>query len=297
VKIQTHPTTVVVIGAGRVGTAVAVLLERVGHRVEAVSGGEQTRARARRYLPFATFVPAAKAHAASLSGKLIIIGVPDDAIAAACTRLAAVGGFRSGQRVLHLSGSVGLDALEGAENMGAQVLSLHPLQSFPNVEEGIRRLPGSGIAVTARDEEGYAYGEALGLDLSGRPFRLSDDVKPLYHAAAVFCSNYLVAVEGVADELFRLAGLEDPLKLFGPLARTALEATLESGPRAAITGPAARGDAGTIRRNLDALAARAPETVSPYVALARVALGLAVAAGRLDEVRAEGVREVLDQWR
>jgi predicted short-subunit dehydrogenase-like oxidoreductase (DUF2520 family) len=165
------------------------------------------------------------------------------------------------------------------------------------VEEGIRRLPGSGIAVTARDEEGYAYGEALGLELGGRPFRLSDEVKPLYHAAAVFCSNYLVAVEGVAEELFRLAGLEDPVSLFGPLARTALEATLESGARAAITGPASRGDAGTIRRNLDALAARAPETVTPYVALARVALELAVASGRLDEVGAEAVREVLDQWR
>ena len=275
----------------------AVLLERAGHRVEAVSGGEQTRARARRYLPFTSFVPAAEAHAASLSGRLVIIGVPDDAIAAACARLVAEGGFRSGQRVLHLSGSVGLDALEGAESLGAQVLSIHPLQSFPSVEEGIRRLPGSGVAVTARDEEGYAYGEALGLDLGGHPFRLSDEVKPLYHAAAVFCSNYLVAVEGVAEELFRLAGLEDPVGVFGPLARTALEATLESGPRAAITGPAARGDAGTIRRNLEALGARAPETVAPYVALARVALGLAVASGRLDEVRAEAVREVLDQWR
>jgi predicted short-subunit dehydrogenase-like oxidoreductase (DUF2520 family) len=276
---------------------VAVLLEKMGHRVEAVSGGEQTRARALRYLPFTTFVPATDAHKASLSGKLVIIGVPDDSIAAACSRLAADGGFRSGQRVLHLSGSVGLDALEGAESLGAQALSLHPLQSFPNVDEGIRRLPGSGIAITARDEGGYAYGEALGLDLGGRPFRLSDEVKPLYHAAAVFCSNYLVAVEGVAEDLFRLAGLEDPVGLFGPLARTALEATLESGARAAITGPAARGDSGTIRRNLDALAARAPETVTAYVALARVALGLAVASGRLDEGGAEAVREVLDQWR
>jgi predicted short-subunit dehydrogenase-like oxidoreductase (DUF2520 family) len=227
----------------------------------------------------------------------VILGVPDDAIASVCDDLATRGGILSGQLVIHLSGSVGLDALAPAESIGAQVLSIHPLQTFPDVAEGISRLPGSAMAVTARDESGFAAGESLALDVGGAPFRLADEVKPLYHAAAVFCSNYLVAVEGMAEQLFRLAGLEAPTQVFAPLARSALDATLEMGAEAALTGPAARGEVGTIERNLEALAARAPQAVVPYVVLARVALGMAVAGGKLSEERANEVGEVLDRWK
>ena len=73
-----------------------------------------------------------------------------------------------------------------------------PLQAIPDVETGIERLPGSPVAVTALDEEGFAAGEGLARDAGGKPFRLADQAKPLYHAAAVFCSNYLVAVEAMA---------------------------------------------------------------------------------------------------
>jgi predicted short-subunit dehydrogenase-like oxidoreductase (DUF2520 family) len=272
-------------------------LERAGHRVVALTGGDETQARAARYLTFSRFVPWAEAPSASRAGNVVVFGVPDDAIADVCKDLATRGGLLSGQWVLHLSGSLGLGALEPAESIGAQVLSIHPLQTFPDVAEGIRRLPGSAMAVTARDEGGFAYGESLARDVGGDPFPLPDEAKPLYHAAAVFCSNYLVAVEGMAEQLFRLAGLEAPTQMFAPLARTALEATLDKGAEEALTGPAARGDVGTIERNLDALAARAPQAVVPYVVLARVALGLAVAGQKLSEERAKEVREVLDRWK
>ena len=223
--------------------------------------------------------------------------MPDDAIADECGDLAGRNAFRRGHFVLHLSGSVGLDALQPAALLGAHVLSLHPLQAFPDVAEGIRRLPGSGIALTAADEQGERTGRALATDVGGHPFPLRDDMKPLYHAAAVFCSNYLVAVEGMAEHLFRLAGLEDPGPLFAPLARASLEAAIARGAEAALTGPAVRGDAGTIRRNLEALTERAPEAVAPYVALARMAAGLAQASGRLSPEDARRLEGVLDGWK
>src|SRR5207247_1929880 len=99
------------------------------------------------------------------------------------------------------------------------VLSLHPLQSIPDVDEGIRRLPGSGMAVTATADEARRLGERLATGIGCVPFRLADEAKPLYHAAAVFCSNYLVVVEALAERVFRTAGLEDPVPLFAPLAR------------------------------------------------------------------------------
>jgi predicted short-subunit dehydrogenase-like oxidoreductase (DUF2520 family) len=272
------------------------LLGRAGHRIVAASGREDSRERAGRLLAGARFYESAEAHQGVRAARLVIIGVPDDLIADVCSQLGERAAFHPEQHVIHLSGSVGLDALSPALLLGAKVLSLHPLQSFPDVEEGIARLPGSPIAVTAGDEEGFAYGEALARDVGGVPFRIADEVKPLYHAAAVFCSNYLVAVEGMAEHLFRLAGLEESLPSFEPLARTAFEATFAKGPEAALTGPAARGDAGTIARNLAALAERAPEALAAYVALARVAADLAAKGGRLTGEGRARLEEVLGRW-
>jgi predicted short-subunit dehydrogenase-like oxidoreductase (DUF2520 family) len=270
-----------------------VLLSRAGHRIVAASGRSGSRPRVERYLPGVSFLQ--DAVAARVAG-VVILGVPDDRIGAVCATLAEEGTFTPGQAVIHLSGATSLVALEPAREAGATVLSLHPLQTVPDIDSAIERLPGSAMAVTAHDEPGYAIGERLATDAGGRPFRLPDDRKPLYHAAAVFCSNYLVAVEGLAERLFRAAGLEHPVELFAPLARATLDNVLDHGPAAALTGPAARGDAGTVRRNLDALAAHAPEAVPAYVALARAALDLAEGAGRIGADARARVEEVL-AWR
>jgi predicted short-subunit dehydrogenase-like oxidoreductase (DUF2520 family) len=279
-----------------VGTALGVLLERAGHRVIAASGTEQTRDRVRRFLPFTEYVPPAAAPAAARSASLVIIGVPDDVIRNAGSALAEGNAFHRGQFVLHCSGSVGLDALEAADLLGADVLSFHPLQTFPSVEEGIARLPGSHVAVTAGTADTYAFGEELAREIGAIPFRIDEDLKPLYHAAAVFCSNYLVVVEGMAEQLFRQAGMPDPAPLFAPLARAALDATLSRGAAEAITGPAARGDAGTVLRNLNALERHAPGAVPAYVELARLACELGSMSGRLPQDARRRVEEVLERW-
>jgi predicted short-subunit dehydrogenase-like oxidoreductase (DUF2520 family) len=291
---------VAIIGAGRAGTAFGVMLARAGYPVIATSGGSESQARTDRFLPGARFVPSteiARVAAAAREADVVVVAVPDDAIGAACGRLAAADAFRPGQHVIHLSGSVSLDALAAAEQEGATSISLHPLLVFPTVEEGVERLGGSAMAVTARMEEGFRFGESLAREIGARPFRLVDEVKPLYHAAAVFCSNYVVAALGVAEELFRLAGVEEPRAAFAPLARAALESAVASGAGAALTGPAARGDIGTVARNLMALRQRAPHSVESYVALARAAAGIAERSGRLRPDDRRRLEEELDRWR
>jgi len=285
---------VAVVGAGRVGTALAVLLGRAGHRVVGASGGRASKARVERHLPGVPFVSARQAAAAA---EVVMLGVPDDAVASVCHDLAGGGAVREGRAVLHLSGSVPLVALGPARTAGAAVLALHPLQTVPDVEAGIERLPGSHVAVTAWDERGYALGERLSRDAGTRPFRLDEERKPLYHAAAVFCSNYLVVVEGMAERLFRIAGLEDPVPMFGPLVEATLANVLRLGPSAALTGPVARGDAGTVRRNLEAISSFAPEALPLYVALAEAALDLAQSAGRIGGRERAEVEEALTRWR
>jgi predicted short-subunit dehydrogenase-like oxidoreductase (DUF2520 family) len=184
--------------------------------------------------------------------------------------------------------------LEPVERAGARVLALHPLQTFADVEGAIDAMSGAAIAVTARDDEGSALGDGLARDLGGRPFALADEDRPLYHAAAVFASNYLVTVSGAALELFTAAGVPDATAAMHPLQTATLDNVERLGPQRALTGPAVRGDAGTIDRNLGAVHAVAPGLVPVYVTLCRAAMD--VAGARLPDNRRSAVEEVLAKW-
>jgi predicted short-subunit dehydrogenase-like oxidoreductase (DUF2520 family) len=284
---------VAVVGAGRVGTAVAVLLTRAGHQVAAVSGRGATNERAATWLPGVPVLPPAETAAL---GDLLLLGVPDDALGPVVAELAAAGTMAAGTWVTHLSGATGLGVLLPLHEQGARRLATHPLQTFPDVDGAVHTLPGCRIAVTADDEEGFALGEWLATELGAVPFRLRDDLRPLYHAAAVFASNYLVATTAVAERLFAAAGVPDPADAMRPLQVATLDNVERLGSAAALTGPAVRGDATTIGRNLEALAEHAPDTVSAYIAMCRVALDLAATAGRLSEADREAVEAVLERW-
>ena len=284
---------VAVVGAGRVGTAVAVLLTRAGHQVAAVSGRGATTQRAATWLPGVPVLPPAETAAL---GDLLLLGVPDDALGPVVAELAAAGTVPAGTWVTHLSGAIGLGALLPLREHGARRLATHLLQTFPDVDGAVRAIPGCRVAVTADDEEGFALGEWFATELGAAPFRLRDDLRPLYHAAAVFASNYLVATTAVAERLFAAAGVPDPADAMRPLQVATLDNVERLGTAAALTGPAVRGDATTIARNLEALAEHAPDTVSAYIAMCRVALDLAVTAGRLSEADRAAVVTVLDRW-
>jgi predicted short-subunit dehydrogenase-like oxidoreductase (DUF2520 family) len=284
---------VAVVGAGRVGTAIAVLLERAGHRIIGISGRAETRGRASAHLPHAPFLEPAEAAAAA---ELVVIGTPDDVIEPTAGALAAAAAVGAGTWVSHLSGALGLDALRPSRHAGARILAIHPLQTFPDVGSALERLPGCSIAVTAEDEEGYLLGERLADDLHADPFRVADELRPLYHAAAVFASNYLVTASAIAESLFAAAGLPDPAHAMAPLQRASLDHVEQLGPARALTGPAVRGDAGTIRRNLEALERHAPGLVPSYVTMARATLDLAEGSGRLPSGSRAAVEEVLAGW-
>jgi predicted short-subunit dehydrogenase-like oxidoreductase (DUF2520 family) len=136
----------------------------------------------------------------------------------------------------------------------------------------------------------------LAVDVGARPFRLADQARPLYHAGAVLASNAVVALLGLAEEVLREAGIEEPVQRFLPLTRASVENTGELGPADALTGPVVRGDAATVERNLAALAAQAHGAVAPYVALSRAAADLAERSGRLTADDRRAIDEVLARW-
>lgn len=282
---------VAVVGAGRVGTAVAVRLRSSGHTIVAVGGREATADRAGTFLPGVRVTTPDEAAAAA---EVVFVTVPDDAVASVVSAFAHA--CRPGTWVVHCSGALALDVLDPAADAGCRRLAIHPLQTFPDVRRAIDDLPGSTAAVTADDDEGFALGQRLAEDLGARPFRLTEGARPLYHAAAVLASNDLVALSSLAARAFELAGVPDPVDAMQPLQRATVDNVGRLGPVDALTGPVVRGDAGTLARNLEALAARLPDAVPVYVVLARAAMELAVRGGRLTPERRVAVEEVLARW-
>ena len=132
---------IAVIGAGRVGTALAVRLLDAGHRIVAISGRAGTVDRAARYLPG---VPVRPPSIAAGRTEVVIIATPDDLIEPTASSLADEGALGEGQSAIHLSGATSLDALSAPRAAGAEVLSVHPLQTFPDVDSALARIPESG---------------------------------------------------------------------------------------------------------------------------------------------------------
>ncbi|MEV4495048.1 DUF2520 domain-containing protein [Micromonospora arborensis] len=282
--------TVGVVGAGRVGAVLGAALVAAGHRVVAVAGGSgASRARLALLLPEVPRRPvAAVAHAAA---DLLLIAVPDDALAGVVADLAAHGALRPGQVVAHTSGAHGLAVLAPAAEVGARPLALHPAMTFTGTPDDLARLAGISYGVTAPAEL-RPLAARLVADLGGVPEWVAESDRPLYHAALAHGANHLVTLVNEATDRLRDAGVARPEKVLAPLLRAALENALRLGDDA-LTGPVSRGDAGTVQRHLDRLAATAPESVPAYRALARRTADRAIAAGRLRPVDAQSLLGVL----
>jgi predicted short-subunit dehydrogenase-like oxidoreductase (DUF2520 family) len=151
--------------------------------------------------------------------------------------------------------------------------------TFTGRSDDLDRLPGISYGVTAPGHL-RALAARLVTDLGGVPEWVREADRPLYHAALAHGANHLVTLVNEALDRLRDAGVAQPEKVLAPLLRAALDNTLRLGD-AALTGPVSRGDAGTVARHLERLAATAPESVPSYLALARRTADRAIAAGRL----------------
>ncbi|MET8647940.1 DUF2520 domain-containing protein, partial [Streptomyces sp. NPDC004675] len=232
--------TVGVVGAGRVGPALAASLQLAGHRPVAVSGVSDTsRRRAAAMLPDVPVVPPADVLERA---DLVLLTVPDDALPRLVEGLAETGAVRPGHLLVHTSGRYGAKVLDPALRAGALPLALHPAMTFTGTPVDVQRLAGCSFGVTAPEELRLAA-EALVIEMGGEPEWIAEDMRPLYHAALALGANHLVTLVAQSMELLRSAGVEAPDRMLGPLLGAALDNALRSGD-AALTGPVAGGGAG-----------------------------------------------------
>ena len=218
-----------VVGAGRLGTALAAALRHAGYPVEGPAGRGE--------------VPA--------GCEAIVLCVPDAEIPAAA---AAVAG--AAPLVGHTSGATPLEALgDSAGRFG-----VHPLQTFAD-GSGPDAFAGAGCAIAGTSPEALTFADRLARDLGMTPFEIAEDGRAAYHAAASIASNFLVALEAAAERVAGGAGLEpaEARALLAPLVRRTVEQWAEAGPERALTGPVARGDEDTVTAQREAVAAATPE--------------------------------------
>jgi len=257
-----------VVSVGRVGAVLGAALAQAGHTVVAASGvSRDSLRRAEALLPGVPLLPPDEV---VRRADLVLLAIPDDAVAGTVRGLAATGSVRAGQIVVHTSGAHDVDVLGPAAAHGALPLALHPVMTFTGRREDLDRLAACCFGVTAQDgdEAAWSVGEALVVEMRAEPVRVPQSARPLYHTALAHGANHLVTLVAESAELLRVAGVGVPERLLGPLLSAALDNALRHGDRA-LTGPVSRGDAGTVRAHLDVLRDNSPEMVAAYRELAR----------------------------
>lgn len=282
---RTAPTAVV--GAGAVGTALALRLADRGYSVRAVLSRTSDAARA-----LADRVGAAvgtdAAAALPADVRLVLLCVPDDAIAEVAGRLAALDHPWAQTVVGHTSGARTSAVLAPLAEQGAATVSFHPLQTFA---------PGTGpaafddiVVAVEGGEEAVVAGTGLARRLGAHPAVLSAADKACYHCAAALASNGLVALMSVVQEILGAAGVEgEASALMAPLVEQTWANLKTGSPEGVLTGPIARGDRETVLAHLDALEEETPHLVPLYAALSTEMARLAVRSGRLEGEAAEAV--------
>lgn len=206
-------TTIAIVGAGRLGSALARALRAAGFDVRG---------------PFGRGDDVDDIDDID-DADVAILAVPDTAIAEVAART-------SSRKRAHLSGATGLDAVD---------FSIHPLQTFTG-REGLEAFRGVAAAIDGRTADDQALAEHLARALGMTSFTVTD--RATYHAAASFASNFVLTVLDAAERLAVTAGIENPRDLLAPLVRQSVDNWQNRGAGAALTGPIARGDEATVAR-------------------------------------------------
>jgi predicted short-subunit dehydrogenase-like oxidoreductase (DUF2520 family) len=311
---HTRRPSITIIGAGRLGSALAVALERSGYRIDALVSTTRAHAgRSARLLQTPTLALAADELDQLPDSPLVVIATPDDQISATAARLAASvpqatrethrstdekrvqnkARVNNRTRVAwHASGALSSRELAPLASVGFAVGSLHPLVSISDPASNADDFAGAYFCVEG-DAAAVRAGRAVVRSLGGHAFTVAARDKSLYHAAALFAAGHVVALFDLSTELFARCGIPraQARRIFLPLARSTADNLASAHAEAdALTGPFSRADVATIRRHLDALGApdAPPDALPLYALLGLRSLRLAAEKGvdpsRLTEI-------------
>jgi len=266
--------TIAIIGPGRAGSALGRALHNAGYTIAAIGGRnpENVRSLAEELGARPCQSPATTFDLADVT----LVAVPDDVIGPLAAEMVEALCSAAGKAAVHLSGAQDRAPLRPLAQARLRTGVFHPLQTFRRGAEAAQNVPGTYVGIDA-DHPLREQLTMMAGDLGGHAFDLSGIDRALYHAAAVFAANYPVMLLAEAAKLAEQAGLDPETARRGmtTLLAGAVANLQHTSPDEALTGPAARGDEGTIARHLEALKAD-PELQALYRALADRAMKLAL---------------------
>lgn len=277
-----HLKSVSLIGAGAVASSLGVALAKAGYVIDAVVSSWRHEAGR---LAIQLGAPVASDTLADLpQSAAVFICVPDDVIAIVADDLARLEADWNGRLVAHTSGSRPASLMRGLDERGAMVASFHPLQAFPH-DGSIKGFDGIYIGIEGADEAVEAA-STIARMIDSIPVRVPTDQKMRYHLAAAVASNFLATLMALVNELLGADGrAREPGALgahvFVPLVHETLSNIRDSSPESALTGPIARGDAGTVRFHIESLRSGNKHLVPVYTALATETVRVAVRGGHI----------------
>jgi predicted short-subunit dehydrogenase-like oxidoreductase (DUF2520 family) len=264
------PKSLAILGAGRVGRALARALHERGWSVAVVATRSEASAR-----KAVKFIGAGRPHAGippqTLAAKVILIAVPDDAIAATAKELARVAGEQLRRKfVLHTSGACDATALQAVRDCGAFAASMHPLQTFNGLS--VPPLEGKVFGIEG-DEPAARMARVIARALGGVPVTIARENKAAYHSAGAFASGLILALEEAGAQILQKSGLprREAQRALLSLSRQVLDHYEKLGPHKAWTGPLSRGDFGVVAAHEEAIADNHPEFLEAYQAVSRLA--------------------------
>ena len=282
--------SVSIVGAGRVGGALAIALTKAGYRLDnLVHRGSRTADRISASLSPATVVSPSSSFP-KIDSEIVLITTADPDIGDA----AAVLADRLVRRpvVLHTSGSLSSDVLSNLAELGCATGSMHPLVSISDAVSGSTSFAGTFFCiegVEAAQETARSIVDTLG----GRSFSIGSDYKTLYHAAAVTACGHLVALIDAAIEMLTKCGIDrgSAQEILLPLIKSTIANLETQTPEQALTGTFARADVATFERHMTAMERNtSSELRDVYLLLGERSLDLAEANGA-NRVDIEKIRE------
>ncbi|CAN5298556.1 Rossmann-like and DUF2520 domain-containing protein [soil metagenome] len=248
------PKSLSIIGAGRLGKTLAKLLadSRMFDLQDVMTRSPESAMAAVNFIGAGRPISDYKdLHPADV----YLISTPDDRIVSCCDALARTGVLNTDSVVFHCSGALASNALQAASELGAAVASIHPIRSFASPEQVARNFAGTWCGVEGDQRaldilfDGFAT-------IGAQWVSIKPEAKILYHAAAVFASNYLVTLVDVAKKAFEVSGIPPDLalQLIQPLMLETANNIFKLGPEAALSGPIARGDMATVEKQSKVIA-------------------------------------------
>jgi predicted short-subunit dehydrogenase-like oxidoreductase (DUF2520 family) len=237
-----------VIGCGRVGQTLAALLHQHG-QVQVQDLYSRSFSSAEQAAKFVGAGQPVAELAQMRTADVWLLSVPDAQVGAAAQALAEAQGAKlSGAIVFHNSGFLSAAVLQPLQALGCHVASAHPMLNFASPDTGVRQFAGTPCGLEG-DAKALNWLHTALTAIGGRCFEMASADKPLYHAAAVFSSNFTVVLQGIAQDAWQSAGV--PPELMRPLTEALLKSTVDNvlamGPAKALTGPAARGDTAVVQ--------------------------------------------------